>query len=129
MNRVKTIFVLLLSIVVLFTTDILSGTNQDGQYLAFAEVMPEPIGGIGAIIKTISYPEMAKRSGIEGKVYVQAHINENGDAEEVNIVRGIGAGCDEVAVEAVKKAKYTPGKNKGQNVRVKLTMAITFKLN
>jgi len=129
MNRVKTIFVLLLSIVVLFTTNILSGTNQDGQYLAFAEVMPEPIGGIGAIIKTISYPEMAKRSGIEGKVYVQAHINENGDAEEVNIVRGIGAGCDEVAVEAVKKAKYTPGKNKGQNVRVKLTMAITFKLN
>jgi outer membrane biosynthesis protein TonB len=32
-------------------------------------------------------------------------------------------------MEAVKKAKYTPGKNKGQNVRVKLTMAITFKLN
>jgi len=91
--------------------------------------MPEPVGGIGAIIKTISYPEMAKRSNIQGKVYVQAHINENGVAEEVNLVRGIGAGCDEVALEAVKNAKYTPGKNKGQNVKVKLTMAITFKLN
>jgi len=129
MNSVKTIFVLLILIFVAFNSNVLCGTNQDGQYLAFAEVMPEPVGGIGAIIKTISYPEMAKRSNIQGKVYVQAHINENGVAEEVNLVRGIGAGCDEVALEAVKNAKYTPGKNKGQNVKVKLTMAITFKLN
>jgi len=105
-----------------------SNTNQDGQFLAFAEVMPEPVGGIGAIIKTISYPEMAKRNKIEGKVYVIAHVNENGVAEEVNLVRGIGGGCDEVAIEAVKKSKFEPGKNKGQNVKVKLTMAITFKL-
>jgi len=129
MNRVKTIFVLLLSIVVLFTTNILSGTNQDGQYLAFAEVMPEPIGGIGAIIKTISYPEMAKRSGIEGKVYVQAHINENGDAEEVNIVRGIGAGCDEAAIEALKKITFSPGIQRGRPVKVRFVLPVNFKLN
>lgn len=128
MRVLKTIVVLT---ILLFTPagNLISGTNQNAQYLAFAEVMPEPVGGIGAIIKTIVYPEMAKRSGTEGKVYVQAHVNENGVAEEVKLIRGIGAGCDEVALEAVKKAQYTPGKVKGQNVKVKLTMAITFKLN
>jgi protein TonB len=129
MKSVKKIFVLFSIISLVLTSIISSGTNQDAQYLAFAEVMPEPVGGIGAIIKGIVYPEMARRSRVEGKVYVQAHINENGVAQEVNLVRGIGSGCDEVALEAVKKAKYTPGKNKGQNVKVKLTMAITFKLN
>ncbi|MBU0472755.1 MAG: energy transducer TonB [Bacteroidetes bacterium] len=129
MKAVKTIFALSIFMLVAFASSISSGTNQDGQFLAFAEVMPEPVGGISAIIKTISYPEMAKRNGIEGKVYVQANVNENGVAEEVNLVRGIGAGCDEVALAAVKKAAYSPGKNKGQNVKVKLTMAITFKLN
>ena len=34
----------------------------------------------------------------------------------------------EAAIEAVKKAEFKAGKNKGQNVKVKLTMAITFKL-
>jgi TonB family protein len=128
MKSLKTI-VFLSILLFAAASNLMSGTNQNAQYLAFAEVMPEPIGGIGAIIKTIVYPEMAKRSGTEGKVYVQAHVNENGVADEVKLVRGIGAGCDEVALEAVKNALYTPGKMKGQNVKVKLTMAITFKLN
>ncbi len=128
MKILKPIFVLSMLVLIFTATSLTSGTNQDGQYLAFAEVMPVPIGGIGAIIKTIKYPDIAKRANVEGKVYVLAHINENGIAEDVKIVRGIGAGCDEAAIEAVKNAKYTPGKNKGQNVKVKLTMAIVFKL-
>ncbi len=128
MKTIKIFFVLLLVLLLSTATNLTSETNQNGQYLAFAEVMPEPIGGIGAIIKTIKYPEVAKKNNIEGKVYVLAHINENGVAEVVKVVRGIGGGCDEAAVEAVKKAKYTPGQNKGQNVKVKLTMAINFRL-
>jgi protein TonB len=128
MKAIKKITGLTILLLISTTISLTSNTNQDGQFLAFAEVMPEPIGGIGAIIKTISYPESAKNNRVEGKVYVIAHINENGIAEEVNLVRGIGSGCDEVAMEAVKKAKFEPGKNKGQNVKVKLTLAITFKL-
>lgn len=103
--------------------------KNDSKYLAFAEVMPQPIGGISSIIASINYPTIARLSNIQGKVYVLAHINEEGIAEDVKLIRGIGAGCDEVALEAVKKAKYTSGKNKGKKVKVKLTMAITFKLN
>ena len=128
MKTIKTFFVFSIMVLLSTATSLTSGTNQNGQYLAFAEVMPEPIGGIGAIVKTIKYPDLAKRNNVEGKVYVLAHINENGVAEDVKVVRGIGAGCDEAAIEAVKNAKYNPGQNKGQNVKVKLTMAITFKL-
>lgn len=131
MKTHKTMLVLTIIVLLTLTNSLISkpnGVEQNGQYLAFAEVMPEPIGGISAIIKNITYPEMAKRSNIQGKVYVLAHVNESGDAEEVKIVRGIGGGCDEAAIEAVKKAKFKAGQNKGQNVKVKLTMAITFKL-
>ena len=131
--RRKSVFAYLLILIFMFNGNITKARNflnpPDDKYLAFAEVMPAPIGGIGAITKTIKYPTIAKQSGIEGKVYVLAHINENGVAEEVKVVRGIGGGCDDAAVEAVKKAKYTPGKNKGKAVKVKLTMAITFKLS
>ena len=105
-----------------------NGIDQDDQYLAFSEVMPEPIGGIAAITKNIVYPQMAIINNIQGIVYVMAYIDENGVPEDVKIVRGISSGCDEAAIEAVKKAKFKPGQNKGQNVKVKLTMAIVFKL-
>jgi len=132
MKTYKLLFVLTAIAVISLSNSLLSNSNgveQDGKYLAFAEEMPEPIGGIGSIIKKIKYPSVAKKSGIEGKVYVLAHINESGVAEEVKLVRGIGGGCDEAAIEAVKQAKFKPGKNKGKTVKVKLTMAITFKLS
>ncbi len=127
MKIIKFLFVVL---IVVFTTTLTakSGAENDGRYLAFAEVMPQPIGGIGAIIKLIKYPLVARNNNIQGKVYVLAYINENGIAEDVKVVKGIGAGCDEAAIEAAKKAKYSPGQKKGKNVKVKLTMAITFKL-
>ena len=52
------------------------GENEG--YLAFAEQMPAPSGGIQEIYKKIVYPKLAKDAGIEGKVYVLAFINETG---------------------------------------------------
>lgn len=97
-------------------------------YAAFAEVMPEPVGGIAAIAKKITYPEMARKSGVEGKVYVLVMVNERGGVDDVKVIRGIGAGCDEAAVKAVKECKFSAGKNKGAAVKVKLSLPISFKL-
>lgn len=97
-------------------------------YLAFAEEMPAPVGGLEDIFKKITYPAMAKKTGIEGKVYVLTFINENGEVDDVKVVKGIGAGCDEVVIEAVKSSKFKPGTNKGVPVKVKLTLAFNFKL-
>jgi protein TonB len=101
----------------------------DEDYLAFAEEMPSPIGGMPAIIKLISYPTVAKNANIEGKVYVLAYINEKGSVDDVKVLKGIGGGCDEAAIDAVKKSKFIPGKNSGVSVKVKLSLTITFKIN
>ena len=100
----------------------------DEEYLAVAEEMPAPVGGLAAIMKKITYPEIAKRQQIQGKVFLLAYIDEKGKVDDVKVIRGIGGGCDEAAVDAVKKSSFTPGKIKGAATKVKLSLAITFKL-
>ncbi|MEW6653431.1 MAG: energy transducer TonB [Bacteroidota bacterium] len=100
----------------------------DEEYAIAVEKAPEPVGGLQAIMKRASYPDLAIRTRTEGKVYVLAYINESGDVDDVKVVKGIGGGCDEEAARAVKKSKFTPGQDKGVNVKTKVAIAIHFKL-
>ena len=72
--------------------------------------------------------QLAKEAGIEGRVYVKFVINEKGNVVNPKVVRGIGGGCDQAAIEAVKKAKFVPGLQRGKPVKVWYTMPIYFKL-
>lgn len=126
-KKIILVFNLLILIILGSFTEIKS-EFQNEEYLAFAEQMPEPVGGLEGIYKTIKYPELAIKSGVQGKVYVLAFINEDGKVEDVKIVKGIGAGCDEATIEAVKKSKFVPGKSAGKNVKVKMSLQIQFKL-
>ena len=101
---------------------------DEDTYFVAVEEMPEPIGGIKSIQEKIHYPEIAKRAGIEGKVYVLAFIDENGDVKNVKIIKGIGAGCDEAALDAVKQTKFIPGRQRGKAVKVRVSIPISFKL-
>jgi len=100
----------------------------EDQYLLTAEKMPAPVGGFEAIMKKINYPEMAQRTKTEGKVYILIYVNENGDVDDVKVVKGIGMGCDDEAQRVVKKAKFTPAMDKGVPVKAKFSLALTFKL-
>ncbi|MEO8231684.1 MAG: energy transducer TonB [Ignavibacteriota bacterium] len=102
--------------------------EEEPQYFVAVEEMPEPIGGIGEIQKKIIYPEIAKRAGVEGKVYVLAFVDETGNVTDAKIIKGIGAGCDEAALNAVKKTKFKPGKQRGKPVRVQVSIPVVFKL-
>lgn len=62
-----------------------------------------PVGGMGAIVQHIKYPMIASKNKIEGTVYLQAFIAENGTVEKVIVLKDIGGGCGDAAVEAVKK--------------------------
>ncbi len=97
-------------------------------YFVAVEEMPEPIGGIRDIQKMIVYPEIAKRAGVEGKVLVLAYVDESGNVTKAEVIKGIGLGCDEAAVNAVLQTKFKPGKQRGKSVKVKVTIPITFKL-
>ena len=103
------------------------GAN-DQDYLAFAEEMPAVVGGMSSIIKKIKYPDIAIQTKVQGRVYILAYVDEDGSCSEAKVIKGIGAGCDEAAVEAVKSVKFMPGKNKGLPVKVKLSLPITFAL-
>jgi len=97
-------------------------------YFVAVEEMPEPIGGIAAIQQLITYPEIAKRAGVEGKVYVLAFVDEKGNVTNAKIIKGIGAGCDEAAIDAVLQTRFKPGKQRGTPVKVQVSIPIVFKL-
>jgi protein TonB len=102
--------------------------EEEEIYFVAVEDLPEPIGGIGAIQALVVYPEIAKRAGVEGTVYVEAFVDENGNVTRTTVVKGIGAGCDEAAMAAVQKVKFKPGKQRGKPVKVRMSIPIRFKL-
>ncbi len=102
--------------------------EEEPTYFVAVEEMPEPIGGIKAIQEKIVYPEIAKRAGVEGKVYILAFVDETGNVTKANVIKGIGAGCDEAALNAVVKTKFKPGKQRGKPVKVQVSIPVVFKL-
>lgn len=102
--------------------------DEEPEIFVIVENMPELIGGLGSIQQKIRYPDIAKKAGVEGRVFVQFVVDEEGNVLEPEVTRGIGAGCDEEALRAVRQAKFKPGKQRGKPVRVKMSLPITFRL-
>jgi len=98
-------------------------------YFVAVDEMPSPVGGISVIAKNVHYPEIAKRAGIQGRVFVKAFINENGEVVGVEVLKGIGGGCDQAAINAIVATKFNSGKQKGKPVKVQVSIPILFKLN
>ena len=103
--------------------------DDEDQYFVAVEEMPELIGGLQAIMARLQYPEIAKRAGVQGRVYVLAFVNEKGEVVRAEVQRGIGAGCDEEAVKAVLSAKFKPGMQRGKPVKVRISIPIRFELS
>jgi protein TonB len=102
--------------------------EEEAVFFVAVEEQPEPIGGIEAIQKKIVYPEIAKRAGVQGRVYIKAFVDENGNVVKAEVIKGIGAGCDEAAVKAVMETKFKPGRQRGKPVKVQVSIPVVFKL-
>lgn len=102
--------------------------QPEEDFFVVVEQMPELIGGLASIQENIRYPEMARRAGIEGRVYVQFIVNEEGEVEDPQVIRGIGGGADEEALRAVREAKFKPGMQRGRPVRVQYSLPVVFRL-
>jgi periplasmic protein TonB len=128
----KTILLNLIVFLIVFNykSNIICGNLTPGEddYVIGVEKMPSPVGGIETILKKIVYPSAAKNNNVEGKVYLLVYINENGGVDDVKLVKGIGSGCEEEAINVIKKTKFNPGVNKGVNVKTKMSLSIPFKL-
>lgn len=93
-----------------------------------ADVMPEIVGGLKEVYKNIKYPRAASMNNVEGRVFVRFIVDENGNVKKPEVLKDIGAGCGEAAIEGIKKVKFTPATNGGQPVSVYYTLPITFKI-
>lgn len=103
--------------------------DKEEDFFVAVEDQPELIGGIGELQKKVTYPPRCKRAGIEGRVTVQFIVNTEGEVENPKVIRGIGGGCDQAAIEAIKKhAKFKPGRQRGKAVNVQMSLPILFRL-
>lgn len=103
--------------------------EEEEAFYVIVEKDPVLIGGIGELQKKVVYPDLARRAGIQGRVFVQFIVNEKGEVENPRVTRGIGGGCNEAAVEAIiKHAKFKPGIQGGRPVPVQFSLSLRFQL-
>jgi len=102
--------------------------EDDPAIFRTVEVMPEPVGGFEAIKKKLIYPEKAKEDGIEGIVEIEIIVDEFGEVQEADIIKGIRPDCDELARIAVYYTKFKPGLQRGKPVKVQFIVPVEFKI-
>jgi protein TonB len=72
------------------------------------------------------FSEEARRAKTAGNVLVNLWVDEKGNPTHVRVLRGIGVGLDEKAVEAVKLYKFKPAMENGRPVTVEMNVDVTF---
>ena len=109
-------------------------SKLDDDVYTLVEETATPQGGMNVfyehIAKKMMYPAQARRMGVEGKVFVEFTVQTDGSVTDVRVKNGIGAGCDQEAVNVVKTSPpWIPGKNKGVAVKQRIVLPISFKLD
>lgn len=67
------------------------------------KTLPRPVR-----VPRLAYPERARRRGIEGTVKLEVTVGKDGRVIKVKLIKGVGYGLDQVAVRALKKARFKP---------------------
>lgn len=74
------------------------------------------------------YSEEARKAKYSGTVVLQLIVDSSGKARDIRVVRSLGLGLDEKAIDAVNKWKFRPGYKGGQPVAVQATIEVNFRL-
>jgi len=101
-------------------------------YYNRTETAPAYNGSLDSYITDhIEYPQDAIDNNVEGTVYVQFGVDENGNISHVSTLgKKIGYGLEDEAVKVVSNMpKWTPGQVKGKNVKTWRTLPITYKID
>jgi periplasmic protein TonB len=89
-------------------------------------------GGVSApeVIYSVEpeFSEEARKAKVAGNVLVSLWVEPNGLPSHVRVVRGVGMGLDEKAVEAVKQYKFKPAMENGKPVEVELNIEVNFQI-
>ncbi len=74
------------------------------------------------------FSEEARKAKFSGNVQVYLWVDENGNPSHVKVVRGVGMGLDEKAIEAVRQYKFKPALQNGKPVKVDLYIDVNFQI-
>ncbi|MCR9253787.1 MAG: TonB family protein [bacterium] len=107
----------------------------DDEIYSEVEEWPYFFGGKEELYKflglNVKYPYRAASKKIEGKVFVQFIVNHDGTLSDIEVIRGIGEGCDEEAIRVIELTDkmWVPGKHEEKIVKTRMVVPISFKLS
>lgn len=96
-------------------------------------VAPEPAPGLlepPAVLTRVepSYPEVARRAGVEGTVELEVSIDAGGKVTDVEVARGLPLGLSEAAADAVRRWTWRPARTAAGPVASRKTVRVRFLL-
>ncbi|AQG78491.1 energy transducer TonB [Spirosoma montaniterrae] len=113
--------------------DCLGQTNQFDGEIVFTVVETPPTfpGGEKALYhylkQAVQYPESARKAGVKGRVFVTFVVRKDGQLTDVDVVLGLGHGCNEEALRVVKAMpRWNPGRQSGFPIHVKYNLPVSF---
>jgi periplasmic protein TonB len=74
------------------------------------------------------YSEEARKAKFQGTVLLYVEVDEKGLPRNIRVIRPLGLGLDQKAIEAVEKWKFSPGKKDGKPVAVQAQIEVNFRL-
>ncbi len=92
------------------------------------EEMPEVLN-MEEARKYLEYPEICRKAGIEGTVYLKLLVNEFGEVEQVEILKSLHEACDAAAVRFAYHLRFRPGKQRDIPVPVYVSFPVVFRLS
>lgn len=104
-----------------------------GEIYLVVQNQPEFKGGMAGLnrylAENIRYPTAAQRANVQGRVFVNFVVTKEGDIADVQILKGLGFGCDEEAIRVVSRMpNWKPGSQDGRVINVRYNLPIAFVL-
>lgn len=102
--------------------------DDEPEVFVAVEQQPKIRGGLQALYDNVSYPQSARRAGVEGRVIVQFVVHEDGTVHDARVVQNVHPLLDREALQAVRDLEFEPGRQRGTAVRVRMTLPVQFRL-
>jgi TonB family protein len=102
-----------------------SGGGADGRVYSVGDGVTPP-----SIISKVEpeYSEAGRAAKLNGSVTLSLVVNTDGTAEDIRIVKSLGMGLDEKAIEALQRWRFKPGMNNGVPVKVRMQVDFSFRM-
>lgn len=107
--------------------------KENNEVMLTVEIQPEYPGGMEAfnqyLRKNLRYPTQAQQANVSGNVYLSFVVEKDGSITQLQILKGLGFGCDEEAQRVLQAMpRWKPGRQQGRAVKCRFNLPIAFRL-